>query len=518
MTRGRGTASIVASPVLVGAVTTLVVIVSVFLAYNANQGLPFVPTYDVNAELPSGANLVRSNEVRVGGFRVGLIDKINPGIGKVNGQTRTIAIVHMKLDKTVEPLARDTRVLVRPRSALGLKYIELTPGHSKQTFKQGDTIPLAQAGQPVEFDDFLNTFDTKTQQNSQDALTGFGNAFSGRGQDINIAIENLGPFFRYLEPVMKNLSSPDTHLNEFFKQIGRASAQVAPVARQQAEVFKAQADTFDALVHNTPQDLQQTIEKNPPTEQTAIESFRVQRPFLANFADLSRRLRPAAQVLPSALPKLNTAFKVGQPVLRRSVDLNNATAKTFDALDKLVQNPNTELGLKDLQTLAAVTAPALAYIAPYQIVCGYFNHFMEGLGGHISEQVGTGFAERVLTKDDSMNSQNGKLGDLVGSRDADVAPNIVLGGNADPTTALTRDPTNPPAEDFHGTPYSAAVDAQGNADCEDGQFGYLDGPLAPPWTRYNPGQYGGNSGVTQMTFKTLAGPTWDGLKNLKDMP
>jgi len=42
MTRGRGTASIIASPVLVGAVTTLIVLVSVFLAYNANQGLPFI--------------------------------------------------------------------------------------------------------------------------------------------------------------------------------------------------------------------------------------------------------------------------------------------------------------------------------------------------------------------------------------------------------------------------------------------------------------------------------------------
>src|SRR2546429_2239735 len=137
MTRGRGTASIVASPVLVGAVTTLIVIVSVFLAYNANQGLPFVPTYDVKAQLPGGANLVRGNEVRVGGFRVGVVDKIDPGVATVNGQTRSIAIVHMKLDKTVQPLASDTRLLVRSRSALGLKYIEITPGHSKQTFKQG---------------------------------------------------------------------------------------------------------------------------------------------------------------------------------------------------------------------------------------------------------------------------------------------------------------------------------------------------------------------------------------------
>ena len=62
MRQGRGTASIVASPVLVGAVTTLIVIVSVFLAYNANQGLPFVPTYNLKAELPGGANLVPAQD------------------------------------------------------------------------------------------------------------------------------------------------------------------------------------------------------------------------------------------------------------------------------------------------------------------------------------------------------------------------------------------------------------------------------------------------------------------------
>jgi len=491
------------------------VIVSVFLAYNANQGLPFVPTYDLSAQLPGGANLVEGNEVRVGGFRVGVIDKINPGIGKIAGRTRSIAVVHMKLDKTVEPLARDSRVLVRPRSALGLKYIELTPGHSSQTFKQGDTIPLAQAGQPVELDDFLNTFDAATQKNSQDALTGFGDAFAGRGESLNVAIENLGPFFRYLEPVMRNLSSPDTHLDEFFKQIGRASAQVAPVAAQQAAMFKAQADTFDAIVHNTPADLQNTIAKGPPTEDTGIASFRVQRPFLANFADLSRRLRPVAQILPTALPRLNTAFRVGQPVLRRSVALNEQTGKVFDALDKLVQNPNVELGLQDLRTLTGVTAPLLAYVAPFQTVCGYANHFFEGLGGHISEIVNNGTSERVIAKDDNSSSQNGKLGDSQGSRPADLVPG--QGAGDDPTVA--KDPkTGAAIEISHATPYPPAVDAQGNANCQSGQFGYIDGPLNPPWGRYKPGTYGGTHTQSVSTAPGLAGPTWDGVKSLKDVP
>ena len=74
--RRQAAGAIVASPVLVGAVTLLVIIVAVFIAYGANSGLPFVPTYDLKVELPSGAKLVKGNEVRVGGFRVGVVETI----------------------------------------------------------------------------------------------------------------------------------------------------------------------------------------------------------------------------------------------------------------------------------------------------------------------------------------------------------------------------------------------------------------------------------------------------------
>ena len=71
--RGAGIAG---NPVLIGAATVLVILVAVFLAYNANQGLPFVPTYSLKAEVPSAAALVRGNEVRIGGSRVGTVDAI----------------------------------------------------------------------------------------------------------------------------------------------------------------------------------------------------------------------------------------------------------------------------------------------------------------------------------------------------------------------------------------------------------------------------------------------------------
>jgi len=66
------------SPILIGALTVLAVIVAVFLAYNANNGLPFVPTRELNVLVSNGANLVKGNEVRSGGFRVGVVTDMTP--------------------------------------------------------------------------------------------------------------------------------------------------------------------------------------------------------------------------------------------------------------------------------------------------------------------------------------------------------------------------------------------------------------------------------------------------------
>ena len=88
MSPRRGQAALTASPVLVGAVTILVTIVAVFLSYNANSGLPFVPTYDLKANLPNAAQLVKGFEVRIGGARVGFLSKIEPRGSRTAPPTR----------------------------------------------------------------------------------------------------------------------------------------------------------------------------------------------------------------------------------------------------------------------------------------------------------------------------------------------------------------------------------------------------------------------------------------------
>ena len=77
MNRRRNT-SLAGSPLLIGAVTTLIVVVAVFLSYNANNGLPFVPTYNIKVALPEASGLQPSNQVRIAGTRVGLVSSLTP--------------------------------------------------------------------------------------------------------------------------------------------------------------------------------------------------------------------------------------------------------------------------------------------------------------------------------------------------------------------------------------------------------------------------------------------------------
>lgn len=512
---------------LVGAVAVLVVIVGVYLAYNANKGLPFVPTYDLKAELPNGQKLIKGNEIRLGGFLVGTVNKMEPKTVMIDGQPKTIAVVDMKLQKEVEPLPVDTRIAVRPRSALGLKYLDIVPGKSNKTFQAGDTIHLGQAAaQAVEYEDVFSTFDPKTRDNSRTALKGFGDAFAGRGSSINQAIEAFNPFFRHLTPVMQTLSAPETRLDNFFRSINQASEQVAPVAKVQAGLFGKMAKTFDAF-SACEHCLQDTIAKTPPTLATGASSFKVQRPFLAEFTTLSHKLRPTVATLHGNLPTINAALETGTPVLRRTPELNRLTGETFDALYDLARNPVTLLALKDVRTTFQVLRPLAEFVAPYQTVCNNGNAFFAGLAGHMSEDVTGGTSEVVLVRTGS-NDQEHSFNQTEAERPADVP------SNRDPQTYV--DNAGDHYQTFHTSAYGPAVDAKGNADCQSGQTGYMDGPINQAGSKYQPADIapgesfkewenskGGGSHTNYDTdLPGLRGPTFVaqrlGIDSLSDVP
>jgi virulence factor Mce-like protein len=389
--RGAGIAG---NPVLIGAATVLVILVAVFLAYNANQGLPFVPTYSLKAEMPSAAALVRGNEVRIGGSRIGTVDSITT---KRNADGTSVALLGLKLERDQMPLPKDSTLLIRTKSALGLKYVEVTRGTSDDGFGDGDTIPLTAAKPaPVEFDEFVNMFDDKTREAMTTNLNGFGDAFAGRGGSINQAIGAFRPLLADIIPVAQNLSSPDTNLRRFISSLGAAASEVAPVAEEQADLFVNLDITMRALSEVARPYIQDSITKGRPALDAAIESFPVQRPFLANSEGLFRELRPGVRALRTSAPVLADALEVGTPTLKRSVALNRRLEPLLRELQRFAEDPRTKLGIDGLTDVVRTLDPTLQYLAPAQLQCNYMTLWFRNVSSLLSEGDKNGTWQRFI--------------------------------------------------------------------------------------------------------------------------
>jgi virulence factor Mce-like protein len=371
MRNRSGLSGVASSPILVGAVTVLVVIVAVFLAYNANNGLPFVSTYNLKARVPNADALVKGNEVRIGGVRVGVVKKVVP-VQVGNGEVA--AELSLSLDKSAEPLPVDSTITVRPKSALGLKFLQVTPGDSDKGFAAGETIPVTSSKpEPVDIDQFFDMFDKPTRDAIRQTQAGFGNALAGRGPQLNEAFGALRRLVVNGQPILRKLVEPSTNFAGFWKALEALSATVAPVAETQAQMFVVLDRTFAAFARVSRPYIQETIEKSPPTLDEVNADLPALRPFLRDSARFFTALRPGVKALAETSPVIAESLHAGIPVLNASPVLNNQLQPTAEALVAFQEAPGVFNGLELLTDTNRVLKPSLAYITPSQTVCNYWS-------------------------------------------------------------------------------------------------------------------------------------------------
>src|SRR5215218_343704 len=403
--RGGRVGSLAASPTLVGAVTVLVVVVAVFLSYQANQGLPFVPTYKLSAELPNASSLVPGNEIRIGGIRVGQIKTVEPETvdnapcpnDPTHQCTTQVAKVDMELNQDLDPLPEDSTVVVRAKSALGLKYLEIDRGDSSQGFSPGATMPLAAARpEPVEIDEVFNMFDDPTRTAIQTNLLEFGNALAGRGVALNEAIGQLKPLVQVLTPVMRNLADPTTGLGNFVSSLSATAAEVAPVAEIQGQLFADLDTTFAAFARVSRPFIQETISKSPGAEDTAIATLPTVRPFLANTAKLFSELRPGFHALAPRQKALGQSIVEGVKALALAPAFNAQLDPTAQAVLNLSIDSGARQGITDLNTFNNTLGPPLSFITPVQSVCNYATLLFRNVASFLGSASGIATSQRFI--------------------------------------------------------------------------------------------------------------------------
>ena len=108
--------------------TILVTIVAIYLSYIAENGLPFVPTYNVNVDVSNASELTKNAPVRIGSAQVGQVLTITPELPARTPRRTPYARLGLALQKSVDPLPANSHYQVRLRVGARRQVRRVVPG------------------------------------------------------------------------------------------------------------------------------------------------------------------------------------------------------------------------------------------------------------------------------------------------------------------------------------------------------------------------------------------------------
>ncbi|MFL5846587.1 MAG: MlaD family protein [Solirubrobacteraceae bacterium] len=374
---------------VLGFAALLVAGLATAISYRAQNGLPWISTYRIHADVPDGAKLLKNADVRIGGARVGQVLAIHAEPGRDGGPPFTRLDLALKPD--IGPLPADSTVEVRLASVLGGKFLDLIPGESKDTLPEDAVLALEHAKPAIDIDEALVIFQPKSREAIRAMVTELGNAVAGRGAVLNTTLEAAGRAFPAAERVLKVLTSSDTDLAGFVQGTASAARALDSVAGDLGPLLDDSATTFAALDDDA---LDAVLVNLPPAESAATDAFDAVGPVLDDAAAIVDELGPAGDVLESSLASVDSAVRVATPVTRRAGALARPIDQALRAVDTFSKNPAatgaiSALGGNDLATFGGSAFVGLGAImrttATAQLNCNVTSTWMHNLASTASE-------------------------------------------------------------------------------------------------------------------------------------
>ncbi len=329
----RRRSSLAASPLLIGAITTLIVVVAVFLSYNANNGLPFVPTYNIKVELPEASGLQPSNQVRIAGTRVGIVELALAAPGPAHRARSPRSPTSSSKRKSSR--CRPTRkAIVQSVSAIGLKYLELEKGSVAPDAEGGADDPDRRRRANRWTSRNSSTCSTRRRgPRSRSTRTTSATASPAAGSGSTTRSPNCARSSPTRSPCCTTSPRPATGLHELFVALDRAASQTAPVAEPNAELVQRPRHVLHGLGAASRRRSKRRPGAGRRRCEQAIYSLPHEAPFYEDATEFMHLLRPSAQLAASRVaPQLGHAFSVGAVNLAAATALNTRLAESSQAL------------------------------------------------------------------------------------------------------------------------------------------------------------------------------------------
>ncbi|HEX4109754.1 MAG TPA: MlaD family protein [Solirubrobacteraceae bacterium] len=325
----------------------------IWIGYHAPQNIPGRGYYNLYAQFNDADNLTQTNQVRIAGRLVGQVLDLHAHNGE--GEMR------LQLTPGVKPLLSDTTLVVRPRSPVGVHYIDLIPGTKGTPLPNNAVIPATQTTASRELDEALGTLNAPARVHAQMLLNALGEGFAGRGDDINLTLTNSPSALNNLGQVTGAIAARTGAAGRFIQYSNGAAAAADPVRQTIATGFHPEAQALQPF-YVAGNGLSSTLQKAPNDLSSTRDSLSQTDPFLSALSSLSHDALPVLDAAPSSFTRAAALLRDARPAMRELGGtfklLDDATNPTLSLLDTI--NP----ALPDIDTGLTSSLPILSNLAP----------------------------------------------------------------------------------------------------------------------------------------------------------
>jgi phospholipid/cholesterol/gamma-HCH transport system substrate-binding protein len=203
--------------------TVVTVLVTGLLATTIGN-FRFGGTTEYRAIFTDVTGLLKGDDIRIAGVRVGSVEKVEV-------HDRTLAQVTISVDKE-RRLSESTKAAVRYRNLVGQRYIALIEGAGSDTpLKSGATIPLAQTTPALDltvlFNGFKPLFAALSPADVNKLSYEIVTVFQGEGGTLESLLSHTASVTSTLASKDQVIGSLITNLNEVMVTIGNRDAQLS---------------------------------------------------------------------------------------------------------------------------------------------------------------------------------------------------------------------------------------------------------------------------------------------------
>ena len=320
----RRTGQLTTHRVVMGALALILIFLGVVVAFRSTRGVPLVPRYNLDVEVPTAGKLTAGADIMIAGNRVGNVTDVK---AVVSDEGTPAALMSLGISKKYEPLPADSTFSVHLIGALGHKYIEIRPGSSSQDLADGAYVPLS--GNPnsdtvTDIDQVLNTQTESARAGTRSTFEALGMGLAGRGMDINGFLEHFPTTLKESAAAQRIINAPSTNLAGLISGLNSFYAELAPTTPVIPQLVTDLDLTFRAF-DSSKSELQDAIGKSPEALATLTKVIPVERRLFAAGAVLMHKLQPGAAVLPETAPVLADALEAGANNLQLGAEVRPAT-------------------------------------------------------------------------------------------------------------------------------------------------------------------------------------------------